>query len=245
MAAYDGRGHGATRAKNETDLSVDRLTEDAGEILAVVSREVGKNTRIVLVGHSAGASIVVHLADSLKDAAWADVVGVAALDMVGGTALQIADGIEAYLRTRPASFSSLREAVCWSVRSGFVTNPRSAALSIPGCLIQTESNGRWTWRTDVLASKTHWTGWFARMSPTFLKLRASKLLILTGIGRLDTELTVAQMQGKFALKILRCGHMVHENAPGAVFDAIEGFVDRSIQIASLRKRPVDGAGGGD
>ena len=40
------------------------------------------------------------------------------------------------------------------------------------------------------------------------------MLLLAGMDRLDTELTVGQMQGKFQLTVLpKAGHAIHEDAP--------------------------------
>ena len=40
------------------------------------------------------------------------------------------------------------------------------------------------------------------------------MLLLAGMDRLDTELTVGQMQGKFQLTVLpQAGHAVHEDQP--------------------------------
>jgi protein phosphatase methylesterase 1 len=39
-----------------------------------------------------------------------------------------------------------------------------------------------------------------------------KQLILAGSERMDKELTIAQMQGKFSMKVIHdCGHVVQED----------------------------------
>ena len=49
------------------------------------------------------------------------------------------------------------------------------------------------------------------MSKKFLSVRAAKLLVLAGTDRLDTELTIAQMQGKFQMTVFHdVGHCLHE-----------------------------------
>jgi protein phosphatase methylesterase 1 len=56
------------------------------------------------------------------------------------------------------------------------------------------------------------TGWFNGLSTSFLSAKVSKLLILAGTDRLDKDLTIAQMQGKFQLKVLsKCGHTIQED----------------------------------
>ena len=47
------------------------------------------------------------------------------------------------------------------------------------------------------------------MSEHFLKGQGLKLLVATGTDRLDTPLTIAQMQGKFQLVLLpNAGHCI-------------------------------------
>jgi protein phosphatase methylesterase 1 len=65
------------------------------------------------------------------------------------------------------------------------------------------------------------------LSAKFLNVHAPKLLLLAGVDRLDKDLMVGQMQGKFQMQILPlCGHAVHEDAPEEVSDALAGFMIR-------------------
>ncbi len=55
------------------------------------------------------------------------------------------------------------------------------------------------------------SGWFTGLSSKFLASRTARLLILAGTERLDKELMIGQMQGKFQLVVIPgVGHMVHE-----------------------------------
>ena len=54
-------------------------------------------------------------------------------------------------------------------------------------------------------------GWFTGLSSKFLASRTARLLVLAGTERLDKELMIGQMQGKFQLVVIPgVGHMVHE-----------------------------------
>ena len=53
----------------------------------------------------------------------------------------------------------------------------------------------WKWRTDLAATQPFWEGWFVGLSKKFLEAEGGKLLLLAGTDRLDTELTIGQMQG--------------------------------------------------
>ena len=72
----------------------------------------------------------------------------------------------------------------------------------------------------------------------FLSLKTTKLLLLAGVDRLDKELMVAQMQGKFQMQVLASvGHMVHEDAPDRVAENIASFLVRNKIIASSEAIP--------
>lgn len=61
----------------------------------------------------------------------------------------------------------------------------------------------------------------------FLNVHLPKLLLLAGVDRLDKDLMVGQMQGKFQMQILPlCGHAVHEDSPDEVADALSNFMLR-------------------
>lgn len=56
-------------------------------------------------------------------------------------------------------------------------------------------------------------GWFTSLSKLFLSARTARLLVLAGTERLDRELMIGQMQGKFQLAVVpsgAVGHMLHE-----------------------------------
>ncbi len=50
---------------------------------------------------------------------------------------------------------------------------------------------RYVWRTDLLATKPFWEGWFKGLTQTFLDVRVPKQLLLAGSDRMDKELTIA------------------------------------------------------
>lgn len=54
-------------------------------------------------------------------------------------------------------------------------------------------------------------GWFQGLSNAFLSSRTARLLVLAGTDRLDKELMIGQMQGKFQMEVVPAvGHMLHE-----------------------------------
>ncbi|XP_026284611.2 protein phosphatase methylesterase 1 [Frankliniella occidentalis] len=90
-----------------------------------------------------------------------------------------------------------------------------------------ENNSQYTWRIDLAGTEKHWAGWFQGLSSRFLDVLCPKMLLLAGIDRLDRELTVGQMQGKFQMQVLpQCGHAVHEDVPERVAEVVASFLVR-------------------
>ncbi|XP_064636117.1 protein phosphatase methylesterase 1-like [Lineus longissimus] len=91
----------------------------------------------------------------------------------------------------------------------------------------TASNEKFTWRINLSKTEKYWEGWFSKLSSLFLSCEVPKMLLLAGVDRLDKELTIGQMQGKFQMQVLpQCGHAVHEDVPEKVADVIAAFITR-------------------
>lgn len=61
---------------------------------------------------------------------------------------------------------------------------------------------------------------------------------VSGLDRLDKQMTIGQMQGKFQLHIMSCcGHCVHEDAPDQVAAAIAQFLVRYQLTVPLEDFP--------
>lgn len=204
----DARGHGLTQGA--MDLSLDTLSSDLCAVVLEVQKAMGwkELPPVVLVGHSLGGAVVTDLA--FKGGLGGKVLGYAVLDVVEGSAVEALAGMRAVLATRPRGFGSVREGVEWHVKSRTVRGVRSARVSVPGLLVEAEEGGEgedggkgegeggkfaWRWRTDLAATQPFWEGWFTGLSRKFLAAKGGKLLLLAGTDRLDTELTIGQMQG--------------------------------------------------
>lgn len=91
-----------------------------------------------------------------------------------------------------------------------VNNSASARVSIPSQLVK--HDGEYRWRVSLDKTEPYWTGWFTGISELFLATKIPKMLLLAGTDRLDTALTVGQMQGKFQLVVLpSVGHTIQED----------------------------------
>jgi protein phosphatase methylesterase 1 len=113
---------------------------------------------------------------------------------------------------------------------------------------------KYTWRIDLSKTEQFWQGWFSGLlnsfldyeniififffiglSKLFLSCECPKLLLLAGVDRLDRDLTVGQMQGKFQMHVVpKSGHAVHEDAPEQVADCIASFLVRHKLV-----QPID------
>jgi len=155
------------------------------------------------------------------------VAGVVVIDVVEGTALEALPAMIDIVNNRPASFPTVEKAVRWFTRSKSIHNLASAKVSVPGML--RPDGDKFTWRANLVHSEPHWEGWFKGLSKTFLACPVPKFLVLAGTDRLDTELTVAQMQGKYQLLLLpQAGHYIHEDSPERIANALVMFRDRYV-----------------
>nr|CAG4644032.1 EOG090X07NZ [Lepidurus arcticus] len=281
VMAIDLRGHGETKTSNEKDLSAARQAED---VIGVLRALYGDDLPpIVLMGHSMGGAVAVHVATTEEIAS---LVGLVVIDVVEGTAMEALTSMQSFLRSRPRSFATLEQAIEWSVRSGQIRNVDSARVSFPSQLkststgqsatkfvlpeqIETMEEERsilpvrgdqiaeedesatstdddvvpafksfkspetvplaesFTWRIDLTETEEHWPGWFQGLSQNFLNVETPRLLLLAGVDRLDKDLMVGQMQGKFQMQVLpQCGHAVHEDVPERVAEVVAAFLVR-------------------
>ena len=87
---------------------------------------------IVLVGHSMGGALAVHVAaqkEAIKNFA-----ALVVIDVVEGSALDALASMQSFLQSRPKQFGSVEQAIEYSVRSGAIKNAESARVSLTGQL---------------------------------------------------------------------------------------------------------------
>lgn len=127
-----------------------------------------------------------------------------------------------------------------------VKNKNNTNTAFRGTSLKTSlgQNGAWVWRTPLKESAQYWEGWYRGLSSSFLSLKIPKMLILAGTDRLDRDLTIGQMQGKFQLVLLsRAGHAVHEDEAEEVAAAVAGFIKR-FRVGQVDKNVgIPGSGG--
>lgn len=231
IMSVDARGHGYTV---HADIEADRtaysraaLSIDLVQMIRLTQAELSWSQlpNIVLVGHSLGGSIVTEVAN--QEVLGSKLVGFAVIDVVEGSAVEALKSMRSYLASRPSTFNSEQGAIDWHVRSRTIRNADSAEVSVPSLLVKAPS-GRWIWRTELEQTIDSWEDWFTGMSKNFLAGKAAKLLILAGTDRLDKDLMIGQMQGKFQLQVFpEAGHFVQEDIPAKTADTVVEFYKRN------------------
>ncbi|KAK7836253.1 protein phosphatase methylesterase 1 [Quercus suber] len=196
VVAMDMRGHGKSSAENELDLSIETMCDD---VVAVVKEMYGDSPpAIVLVGHSMGGSVAVHVAAKKS------------LPSLAG--LIVVDVVE----------------IEWSIKGGSLRNVDSARVSIPATLKYDDSKKCYTHRARLVETEQYWRGWYEGLSEKYLSCTAPKLLLLAGTDRLDRALTIGQMQGKFQMVVVRhTGHAIQEDVPEEFATLVLNFISRN------------------
>lgn len=198
----------------------------------------------ILIGHSLGGAVLTTLAASHWRSLGTSLVGYAVIDVVEGSALEAISHIKSYLASRPSSFPTIEDATTWHLRSRTLRNRISAEVSVPSILVPIPAaDGKppsWTWSVDYQSTEPWWEAWFAGMSHKFLTGHGAKLLILAGTDRLDRELMIGQMQGKFQLTVVpEAGHFVQEDVPAKTAEVMCEFWRRNDRGALVLPPKVD------
>ncbi|KAF2187772.1 protein phosphatase methylesteras-like protein 1 [Zopfia rhizophila CBS 207.26] len=231
VLAVEARDHGSVvwgpEGHVNNDLSINVLSQDMVDMMYLTQAKMGwtELPTVVLIGHSLGGAVVTNAAS--KGLLGNKVLGYVVLDVVEGSAMEALKHMQTYLASRPSTFPSLDAAIEWHIRSRTLRNPQSARASVPSLLLQTP-DGRWVWRTDLSTTEGYWENWFSGMSSKFLGAKGAKLLLLAGTDRLDKELMIGQMQGKFQLQVFpAAGHFLQEDQPEKTADVVVEFVKRN------------------
>jgi protein phosphatase methylesterase 1 len=229
VLSYDIRGHGYSKHPDgEADLSINTLVADANYVINEAVKKY-PNSTFVILGHSLGGSIACRLAKQLEKSPIAErIVSLISVDVVEGTALEYLPFMAEVINKRPKSFPSMQDAIRWIVHSKTVLNLESAKISIPPQLRENPNgSGEVVWKNELLKSEKFWTDWFKGLSSTFLESRFSKICFIAARERLDKELEIANMQGKFRLvSFPNVGHCMLEDDPVSAAKYCHMVLDR-------------------
>lgn len=109
---------------------------DIGHVIKKLYDGEQAQRNILLIGHSMGGAIAVHIAHMNLIPM---LLGMVVIDVVEGTAIEALQSMQSFLRSRPNTFRSIQNAIEWCVRSGQVHNIESAKVSMPGQIINCET----------------------------------------------------------------------------------------------------------
>ncbi|PIL32361.1 hypothetical protein GSI_05607 [Ganoderma sinense ZZ0214-1] len=238
VLSYDCRGHGKTQTLSnpeQDNLDVEVLTADLVNLIRTVFPDVETAPSFLLVGHSLGGSVCVRACPLLQQHHYR-IAGVCVIDVVEEFTLDALPLMHSLLNARPEGFDSPEEAIEWHVNTHTIHNPISARVSVPAIIVPAPEGSppnapAYLWRTPLRSTAPYWNSWFTGLSGKFLASRTARLLVLAGTERLDKELMIGQMQGKFQLVVIpNVGHMVHEDDPTRMADVLVEFWRRNERV---------------
>ncbi|KAK7043888.1 Protein phosphatase methylesterase 1 [Paramarasmius palmivorus] len=241
VLAIDARRHGKTTSTaSDEDLSIEVLVDDFVAVVESVFKDPATTATLILVGHSMGGSVITRACPTLLEKKY-KIGGVVVLDVVEGSAIEALPHMHNLLNARPDGFDSVEEAVEWHVTTKAIRNPVSARVSIPAIIVPSNSDSPaippFVWRTTLRSTAPYWTSWFTGLSKQFLSARSARLLILAGTDRLDKELMIGQMQGKFQMEVVPgVGHVLHEDDPTRLAEILVEFWRRNERLVAGIKR---------
>ncbi|KRX09081.1 hypothetical protein PPERSA_01968 [Pseudocohnilembus persalinus] len=216
LVSFDFRGHGfSKKLENTEDLSIETLIQDCSSVLDFVAKKYPDPT-IIIVGHSMGGSVAAKFCKhALQGQHASRIQGLIVIDVVEGTAMDALPFMEQIVSQRPSFFRNMQDVIKWSIQSHTIRNLNSARVSIQSQVKEgTNQYGEkgYVWKVNLMKSEKHWKGWFIGLTNAFLDVRVPKLLMTAEKERMDKDLTIAQMQGRFKLTVLfQTGHYMHED----------------------------------
>eukprot|EP00944_MAST-04C_sp_MAST-4C-sp1_P002889 g2889.t1 len=229
------------------NFSITRFVDDVIKILKNilvrkehVGGEIASPPRIVLIGHSMGGAIATHTmhAARVRLDDMVEVVGLVVVDVVEGTALASLPHMEDFIKKIPTDFKTVDDGIEYVCNTMLQVNGRASRETIKASVYSRlrfcHNDKVYRWRTNLIDTQPYWHGWYKDMSLHFLgngdgnegkpRNMVKKLLVVAGMDRLDTPLTIAHMQGKFQYKnVPNSGHVIHEENPHVFFDLLMNF----------------------
>ncbi|GAA5881138.1 hypothetical protein JCM16303_004814 [Sporobolomyces ruberrimus] len=250
VLSYDARGHGKTKLppsgeeedREQASMELESMADDLVSLLRTIYPSRDEAPGLVLVGHSMGGAVVAEACNRIQDSV-ADVLGVTVIDVVEGTALEALSSMSNLIASQPKVFESKEAAIGWHLDSRTIKNVTSARISVPPLIkpiastatSEEEGAERYGWTVDLAKTEPYWKGWFTGLSAKFLGCRTAKLLILAGTDRLDKELLIGQMQGRYQLEVFpEAGHCLHEDLPDRTAETLLSFWERNDRTDVLK-----------
>jgi len=130
---------------------------------------------------------------------------------------EAAKGVASTCNAGAMTAASTAATTAASTAASTVATTAASTAATTAASTATTTPRQFTWRTNLHRTSEYWDEWYRGLSKDFLSVQANKLLILASTDRLDKELMIGQMQGKFQFEIVQsAGHSVHEDQPKRV-----------------------------
>lgn len=102
---------------------------------------------------------------------------------------------------------------------------------------------KYVWRSHLPSMEAVWNTWFDNLDSNFLRIGSPKMLCVASVDRLDRDLTVAHMQGKFQLEVCgnHAGHYIQDDTPAALADKLRRFIKRTLDVQKILKGTGSGS----
>ena len=233
VAAFDFRGHGLSKEEDEEDYSIETLVKDTIKVIQYICTKFPSSS-IIVIGHSMGGAVATKAVKEVLDhpekySAAKFIKALSVIDVVEGTAISALQFMDSVIDSKPKTFTSLEDAIKWTVTSGNIRFTESARVSTPVTLVEEKTTSgkvsQYRWRTELTKTRPYWEGWFRGLSKDFMNTKVPKQLILAGAERMDTELTIGHMQGKFKLDVItNVGHVIQEDNPKTLAATVARFL---------------------
>ncbi|EDV24459.1 uncharacterized protein TRIADDRAFT_24785 [Trichoplax adhaerens] len=265
IVAVDLRGHGMTRTDDDYNLSTETQISDIAGVHKELFDDqpptvlVGHSMGGALAVHTAYKRLI----PSLVGLVVIDVVEGTALDALSAMQNVLRNRPSYFNSIESAIEWNFRSGQTHNLESARVSVPAQLKIC-DNCNITTEvkdsntiveenedadledasqptssrsdNTVKYTWVIDLCKTECYWREWFEELSSKFLACPGPKLLLLAGVDRLDKNLTIAQMQGKFQMQVLsQCGHLMQEDVPDKVANALHSFLIRNRIINTNNK----------
>ena len=222
LVSFDFRAHGQNQLQEgEYDLTSNNLVSDTISVLSFI-RQNNPTSNIVLVGHSMGGAIA-SKAGLEYQSNGGILQGLIIIDVVEGSAISALPYMDSIISQKPKGFRTLEKAIEWAYTSNTIKNLISAKVSIPTQI--KNSDGGVVWKTDLKRTQEFWEGWFRGMNNAFLAFQGPKQLIIAASDRVDQQMMIAQMQGKYKHSVFfNVGHMIQEDDPSRFMTELHTFI---------------------
>lgn len=98
------------QSKARGAMSIQVLIQD---VICILQNTVQEEEPIIIVGHSMGGAIGIHVAHYMETHSKLNVQGIVVMDVVEGSAMEALPHMDVIIAKRPKKFTSIDEGIQW------------------------------------------------------------------------------------------------------------------------------------